>query len=64
MRNLALALSALSLVMVAVLLWRVSRGSIGTRTLLFGCLTAAVVVACVVQWRRAAAAAPAASPGA
>lgn len=52
MRSLAIALAVLGAVMVAVLGWRLMGGGVGPRTWIFAALTAGVLIAAVLTWRR------------
>ena len=53
-RSLALLLTILSLVMIAVVVWRINKGwPAGPKTFTFICATIIVIVAAFITWRRA-----------
>ena len=53
-RSLALLLTILSLVMIAVVVWRINKGwPAGPKTFTFICATIIVFIAAIITWRRA-----------
>ena len=52
MRTIPIALTALALIMLATIAWRLGGGQLGPKSYGFIVVTVAVVIAAVMSWRR------------